>query len=371
MAESFEGTREDRARERLDDLIREDLERAVEKEKNERQYVPLSKYIASFEPPDYLVDGILSTGRIYALTAMTGHLKTAIATYLGLAVGAGEPFANLEVKKSRVLYLSGENDEDQKQRTIATMSEYGLAPDDDYFTILAGAEAIGILRDEIPKELRLGGPVGLVIVDTSIAYFGGDDENGNVEMKAHASMFRDLSRNLGGATVLILCHPTKNPGKDNLVPRGGGGFLNEIDGNLTLWRVDEMVTLHWQGKFRGANFEPLTFRMKLVTLAGYTDTKGRPINSVVVLPLNEGEIVRLSMQTWEDENKLLYEMLRFPGQSMADIAKELGWLSSKGDPLKSKVSRVIAELAADGLARQERKKWILTDKGKDVAKELK
>jgi len=336
-----------------------------------RQYLPLSRYVASFEPPDYLVDGILVTGRVYALTAMTGHLKTAIATYLGLAVASSSPFAGLEVKKSRVLYLSGENNEDQKARIISTMSEFGFAPADDYFTVLAGAEAIGILKDEIPAETTALGKIGLVIVDTSIAYFGGDDENASVDMQAHGRMFRELSVNLGGATVLILCHPTKNPGRDNLLPRGSGGFLNEIDGNLTLWRVDEMVTLHWQGKFRGANFEPLTFRMKLVTLDGYRDSKDRPINSVVVLPLNEGEIVRLSVQTWEDENQVLYEMLRFPTQSMADIAKELNWLTPEGKPLKSKVHRIVLELANDGLAKQERKKWILTDKGADAAKKLK
>jgi len=342
-----------------------------DREEHARQYVPLSRYIASFEPPDYLVDGVLVTGRVYALTAMTGHLKTAIATYLGLSVASANSFAGLETRKSRVLYLSGENDEDQKARVISTMSEFGFAPEDDHFTVLAGAEAIGILKDEIPVETAALGKIGLVIVDTSIAYFGGEDENGSVDMKAHASMFRELSVNLGGATVLILCHPTKNPGKDNLLPRGSGGFLNEIDGNLTLWRVGEMVTLHWQGKFRGANFEPLTFKMKLVTLDGYRDSKGRPINSVVVLPLSEGEITRLSVQTWEDENQVLYEMLRFPTQSMADIAKELNWLTPEGKPLKSKVHRIIMELADDKLVIMERKKWLLTEKGRETAKALK
>jgi hypothetical protein len=35
-----------------------------------------------------------------------------------------------------------------------------------------------------------------------------------------------------------------------VVPYGSGAILNEIDGNLTLWKKREtgVVSLHWQGK---------------------------------------------------------------------------------------------------------------------------
>jgi hypothetical protein len=37
----------------------------------------------------------------------------------------------------------------------------------------------------------------------------------------------------GGPCVLVACHPPKNAGDDNLLPRGGGAFIAEMDGNLT------------------------------------------------------------------------------------------------------------------------------------------
>ena len=73
--------------------------------------------------------------------------------------------------------------------------------------------------------------MSLLIIDTSAAYFEGDDENSNVQLGGHASGLRELSLP-GGPTTIINCHPTKNATDDNLVPRGGGAFLAEVDGNL-------------------------------------------------------------------------------------------------------------------------------------------
>jgi hypothetical protein len=70
----------------------------------------------------------------------------------------------------------------------------------------------------------------------------------------------------GNPAVLVLCHPVKSAAKDNLLPRGGGAFLNEVDANLTLWAEvqGETSTLHWQGKIRGADFRPVNLSLKQV-----------------------------------------------------------------------------------------------------------
>lgn len=340
-------------------------------EKKERKYVDCADYVASFTPPDYLIDRLLRTGNVYALTAMTGHMKTAWATLAALSVACGVPFGGLEVQKCPVLLLSGENDDDQKARTIATMSEYGLAPEPGYFRVLSGPEAIGILKDDIPRETKALGKFGLVVADTSISYFGGDEENSNVEMQAHAAMFRELGVNLGGATVLVLCHPTKAPGKDNLLPRGGGSFLAEIDGNLTLWKKGELVTLSWQGKFRGSTFEPMEYQVKPVVLDGYKDSKGRPVHSVVIRPLSEAEFTQVQRQEWTDENKVLYELLRHADSSISDICKECNWVGPTGVPNKAKVHSIFMELFAQGLAEKLRTgKWALTIKGRKEAESI-
>jgi hypothetical protein len=65
----------------------------------------------------------------------------------------------------------------------------------------------------------------------------------------------------GGPCVLALCHPIKHVIDPNqLLPRGGGAFLNEVDGNLSAWKRDEdIVELHHTGKLRGPGFEPISF----------------------------------------------------------------------------------------------------------------
>jgi hypothetical protein len=104
-------------------------------------------------------------------------------------------------------------------------------------------------------------------------------------MLAHAKMMRRLIGLPGKPTVIAAMHPTKNATKDNLVPRGGGAFLNELDGNLTAWREETLVTLH-HGKLRGAPFEPMPFEWESVTASKLIDSKGRLMPTVLVRPLS-------------------------------------------------------------------------------------
>jgi hypothetical protein len=75
--------------------------------------------------------------------------------------------------------LSGENDHDNKARNIATQQELGLRPAPGRLRVIPGAYAIGGAIDALKKDDELNGPYGLIVVDTSIAFFGGDDENDN------------------------------------------------------------------------------------------------------------------------------------------------------------------------------------------------
>ena len=68
---------------------------------------------------------------------------------------------------------------------------------------------------------RLGG-VSFVLIDTSAAYYEGDEENANVQAGNHARLMRQLVNLPGEPCVLVMCHPVKNATQDNLLPRGGG-----------------------------------------------------------------------------------------------------------------------------------------------------
>jgi len=240
-----------------------------------------AEFVAGFSPPDYLVVGWLQRRFVYSLTAATGDGKTAIA----LLISRGFKLGKLDFKSGRILYFAGENPDDVRMRWLATTQQFGLAPEDiDNVYFVPGVFKFTEISERIKQDMAAQ-ELALVIVDTSAAYFETDDENNNMQALAHAKRLRELSRLPGGPTVLICCHPTKNA--ESLVPRGGGAFLNEVDGNLTCKRDDLAVELHWHGKFRGPDFAPMLFQLKVVTHERLKDTDGNLIQSVVALALSD------------------------------------------------------------------------------------
>jgi hypothetical protein len=77
--------------------------------------------------------------------------------------------------------------------------------------------------------------------------------------------------------VIANCHPVKNASSDNLVPAGGGNFLNQVDGNLTAAKDESTTELHWQGTFAGVDFAPMFFQLQTVTHERLKDSRGRSI----------------------------------------------------------------------------------------------
>ena len=127
-----------------------------------------------------------------------------------------------------------------------------------------------------------------IIVDTSAAFFEGDDENVNTQMMAHAKRLRGLINLIAGEpTVIVTSHPIKNFNRENMLPRGGGAFMNEMDGNLTCMKVDgTMITeLHWCGKFRGIGFGAVPFRLEVGKTDKLRDSKGRQFWTVTARPI--------------------------------------------------------------------------------------
>lgn len=330
--------------------------------------VSFTEYVRGYEPAEYVIDGLIQRERVYSITALTGHGKTAIATTLALHLACAHRCGELEVATgAKVLLLSGENDHDQQCRAMATAQHLGLDPGE-RMRVIAGSYPIAAALEVIRQDAENHGPYGLILADTSIAFFGGDDENDNPQLRAHAASFRELTRLPGRPAVGVLCHPTKNAARDNLIPRGGGAFLNEVDGNLTCWRDGDRLTLHTAGKFRGPVFDPLYFVLKTVQIAGKKDPRGRPVISVVAVPLVDAEAERLARQDWTEENRLLYEMAQDPEGSQAAWARACAWISDDGLPNKAKVYRLLKTMEADKLVRNRRGRWSLTNQGADEAK---
>jgi hypothetical protein len=307
--------------------------------------------IASFTPPDYHIDGIVQAGFLYSLTAPTGTGKTAILLKIAALTALGSPLGAREVRQGRVVYFAGENPSDVTMRWIAEAHHSGFDGSTiDVHFIPGTFDIVGLFKEVSAATTKLGG-ADLVIVDTSAAYFLGSDENANAEMGKHARALRSLSTLPGSPCVLVACHPTKNAAMDNLLPRGGGAFVAEMDGNLTAHRVaDTVVKMHWQGKFRGPDFEPVMFDLATVTAPALRDSKGRDIPTVLANVVSPAEARERKAAARRDEDDVLLHIENDTAVSLTSLAEKLGWFADDGAPNKRRAQSATEKLKKSKLA---------------------
>jgi|tagenome__1003787_1003787.scaffolds.fasta_scaffold20973219_3 hypothetical protein len=328
--------------------------------------------MSSFVPPDWLIDGIIQRGRLYACTSRTGHGKTAVWIYNACMIQAGRLIGNIQVCQGNVVYLAGENPEDLKARLHGMCLTYRLKSSQVPYVLPGSFPMSEEEADHLKREIAaLGIPISLIVGDTAASFFPGDDENDNVQAGAYARRLRTLTECNGNPSVVLLSHPVKNASHENLLPRGGGAFLNELDGNTTLWSPSqgEVTELHWCGKIRGPDFSAVGYRLRQVE-TGFVDHRDRPVMTVVAEPMSEEAAADHAKQNLYNEDKVLEALNDDPERSLAQIAEDAGWMTEDGRPEKWKVQRAIRSLADDKLIQRVRKgaPWTLTEKGEKALK---
>jgi hypothetical protein len=281
----------------------------------------------------------------------------------------GRVFAGRDVQQGAVLMLVGENPDDVRMRWMALAEQMGFDEEEIPVTFMPGVFSVANSFARIWKAADDAGGFALVVVDTSSAYFEGDEENSNKQLGDHARALRKLTDLPGSPCVLVNCHPTKSvTTHDALLPRGGGAYIAEMDGNLTAWKEDGTVKVHWAGKFRGPDFEPLFFEMVTVTTRRLVNSKGRQMPTVIAKPLTEMDQKVRTDAADQDKQRLLRVMADHPGASMSDLAKQAGWFGRSGAPNKAKVQRLLADVSSQKLVQKELNTYVLTVAGSKAAK---
>jgi hypothetical protein len=357
-------------REALELLIANAPDYVKPAEKPQSLILSSAQFVAGFVPPDYVVGGILQRRFLYSLTGKTGAGKSAILLLVCAHVGGeGKPIGDREVERGRVLYLAGENPDDIRMRWIAMGQQMGFDVDKIDVHFIPGVFKFSEMFERIRSEIDRIGEVSLIIIDTSAAYFEGDAENDNVQFGNHARRMRIFTTMPGAPCVVAACHPAKNASDDNLIPRGGGAFLAEVDGNLTARVRDGSIEVSTQGKFRGPDFAPLSFQLRTVTHERLKDSKGRLIPTVVASPLSEQAQEDLARVTRSREDELLVALLDPANEtvSQVELARRLGWAMKDGKPYHVQVGRILKALEKDKLVTSKRGRNVLTKDGKEEA----
>ena len=330
------------------------------------------QFLKLYEPPDYLIDRVLQRGYLYTATGMTGSGKTAVWLRIAAHLLTGRPIGGAKVKKCKVLYLAGENPTDVQMRWAALAREMDFDAAEMPIWFSPGAftltDWLPSIRDMLGDDLDMG----LVVADTAQAFFTGDNENDNKQMVDFSDTLRDFTKFKGRPAVVVPSHPGKNT-SNILIPRGGGSFLNAVDGNFTHRRKqgEAYSRMHWAGKFRGPPFEEIRFQLEGVE-GPLQDSEGVDLPTVLARPISAEEARKLEAEDRTDAATVLQALGDFPGHSYRRLADEIGWYADGGKtPNKNRVWRAMKKLEADGkISIDTRQGWKLlsqveTDGGTD------
>jgi hypothetical protein len=340
-------------------------DRPQDKGKGDRQGQPdkiipqTSKgFMQLLTPPDFVLDGILQRRFLYSLTGKTGSGKTAVALYIAACVALGRSIGDLEVQQGRVLYLAGENPDDVRYRWCAMGQQMDFDCDN--------IDVLFLPRFSLSKtsiDLSTIGELLLVVVDTSPAYYEGDDVNSNTQLGDHARMLRRLIELPGQPCVLALCHPNKKG--DELEPYGAGAFINEVDGNLTISGDIGGVELHWHKKIRGHDFAAVPFELASVTHERLVTSTGKMFRTVIARHLSKDAQEGMEKAVRGQAEQVLADLATNPKATQRERANRLGWTLKDGlKPDNPKIGRLFRMLKKEHLAEQKMGKWMITDKGK-------
>jgi hypothetical protein len=339
--------------------------------------IGVDAFLAGTDAPVWVIGGLLQTNYVYALTAPTNHGKTAVSLVMALCVAAGRTFAGRPVTSGNVLILCGENQDGFRLRMMATMESLSisLAEIKRRVWVLPEAGSLALYLEQIKKDAAAMEPLAMVLVDTSVAFFSGDNENDNAQAYEHARYLRELSLLPGKPAVVANCHPAAGAGKDmtrdSCVPRGGSAFLNEIDTNLSVWSEGDFAELHWMRKKRGPDFAPILFEYRGVNIQQH-DTV---VASIVAVHIDEERQKAIRKKHKEHESRVLFEMNANPVGTIRDWGIAAGFTIKTGhfagQAHVSGVMRILERLKKYKLAeRSERDGWILTASGKKEAQEI-
>jgi len=336
---------------------------AQNKRSNTPLLVDVTEWLDQSTPMEWVIDGLIQRGCLYAMTAITNHGKTAVGLLMAMCVAAGKRFAEREILPGKVMILCGENPDGFRTRMVATMQHLGIDREEiaGLITVLPQALPLASAVQQILEEARRSaGDYSLVMVDTSIAFYSGDDEDDNLQARTHAWHLRALSELPGHPAIVAMTHPTKSADKESLLPRGGGAFLNEIDTNLTVWSEGETAVLHWHRKKRGPDFDPIPFEFHGKTI----EEHGRNVPTVVAAHITEQREGELRHKRQQSEDRLLYEMLHQP------TAGYRAWAEHCQMSGTSAVHRVMQRLKDDKLVMKYRGAMVLTEAGKKEAQRI-
>jgi len=261
-----------------------------------------------FQPPSWLVKGVMPRQGLGLIYGASGAGKTFLAIHAALSVAWGLPFFGNRTKRGGVLYVAAEGGasvlpriraaNDAMGGAVAAARLSGEMPQRAPIRIVT--EAPNLSRDGDARPLaatiadaaaefaEAGHELALVVIDTWHAAMGGADENSAADAGAALAPLREAAER-HGTFVAIIHHPGKDSERG---ARGSNALPAAVDATIALTVLGfEGAVARPASAMRRATVTKLrdgevggdfSYRLPIVTLG--TDEDGDPWTTCVVEP---------------------------------------------------------------------------------------
>ncbi len=126
---------------------------------------------------------------------------------------------------------------------------------------------------------------------------------------------------------------------------------------MTLWKQEDapLVSLHWQGKLRGLEFQPVPFRFEVTGSPDVLDAKGRQVQLPTLRPSSEEAAEDKQQSEADADRALLQAMIADPNGTQQAWANAIG-------RAKGRVNAKLQRLKKEALVAVTLGKWSVTQR---------
>lgn len=292
----------------------------------------------------HLIDGLLDQGTMSVVYGDSNVGKTFVTMDMAFHIGAGLPYAGMDVARGLVVYVAAEGGNGAKKRLVALREKFpGVTPD---FVLLASP--VDLRRpdaDIVPlaEAIRaLGQPVALLVIDTLSRAMAGGDENSSVDMGALVKHFDVLRQATQPSHLMVVHHTGKVAAKG---ARGHSLLRAATDTEIEIAKPgkDETgpatITVTKQRDMDGEWSSP--FKLRVHTLG--VKPNGRPITSCTVELIGAAEARALSVRPTEKERAVL--------NALDDLSQERGEGEFSTEEIAAQVSDDLSKPALEAMRK--------------------
>jgi hypothetical protein len=282
-----------------------------------------------FPEPAWIVPDRLPAG-LALLAGRPKQGKSFLALQLGLALGAGGRFLDVDLAQGRCLYVALEDSPTRLQRRLEGMAAEAIGGLDFAFTWPALNEPAGI--DALAAAIRDGG-LRLVVIDTlARAIRGRLDWDDVAQVTAMLGQLQALAL-ASECCILLIDHHRKGNGQ------GGADAVDDVMGSTgksavadTVWglyrkRGERTATLAITGRDVEEDTLALSFDHRMLTWQMDVDQSGVKLQTV------QGRVYQL-IEDWGTATTT--ELAEALGLDKGNVSKELSELLARGVIVKGK-----------------------------------